>query len=97
MLHLDGDDELIYVDSYAQLKNECTDLIWCAEDRLIDSEGHVYLLSASGSDLVLNHQDMQISVQDASKLIQAHEFSRAEVCLTKIQFESVSTAIKALK
>ncbi|MBF4258736.1 DUF4144 domain-containing protein, partial [Vibrio anguillarum] len=40
---------------------------------------------------------VQISAEDASRLIQCHEFCRAEVCLTKIQFETVSDAIKCLK
>ncbi|HGE6008163.1 TPA: DUF4144 family protein, partial [Vibrio cholerae] len=39
----------------------------------------------------------QISAEEASRLIQRHEFCLAEVCLTKIQFETVAEAFNCLK
>ncbi|EPP4298052.1 DUF4144 family protein, partial [Vibrio navarrensis] len=40
---------------------------------------------------------IQISAEEASRLIQRHEFSLAEVCLTKIQFETIAEAFNCLK
>lgn len=96
-LKLEGDDELIYLNSKFEFNNECADLIWSEKDRIIDSEGYVYSIVTSNSGLKLESHDIKISAHEASLLIQSHEFCRAEVCLTKIQFESVSDAIGALK
>ncbi|EOG7733492.1 DUF4144 family protein, partial [Vibrio cholerae] len=42
ILKLDGDDELVYLGSEADLNCECVDLIVSPSDRVIDSEGFVY-------------------------------------------------------
>ncbi|MBY7669051.1 DUF4144 domain-containing protein [Vibrio anguillarum] len=98
ILKLDGDDELIYLGSETDLNCECVGLIFSSDDRVIDSEGFVYSLVSDASTAVnLVGNSVQISAEDASRLIQCHEFCRAEVCLTKIQFETVHDAIKCLK
>lgn len=97
MLKLEGDDELIYLNSEKELNGECEGLIWDQEDRVIDSKGFVYSMMTKNSVIRLQHDQIQISVEDASKLIQSHEFCRAEVCLTKIQFDSVFEAVKSLE
>jgi hypothetical protein len=97
VLKLEGDDELIYLNSATELNSECTDLIWSEKDRVIDSEGCVYSIATYDAGLKLESHDIKISAHEASLLIQSHEFSRAQLCLTKIQFEAVSDAIDALK
>ncbi len=98
ILKLDGDDELIYLGSETDQNCESGGLIFSSDDRVIDSEGFVYSLVSDASTAVnLVGNSVQISAEDASRLIQCHEFCRAEVCLTKIQFETVSDAIKCLK
>lgn len=96
MLKLEGDDELIYLNSERELNSECRDLIWSKEDCVIDSKGFVYSMMAENATMRLHNNQVQISVEDASKLIQSHEFCRAEVCLTKIQFTSIFEAVESL-
>ncbi|EJN6829840.1 DUF4144 domain-containing protein [Vibrio cidicii] len=97
ILKLDGDDELVYLGSEADLNCECVDLIVGPSDRVIDSEGFVYSIVSDGSAVNLIGNSIQISAEEASRLIQRHEFCLAEVCLTKIQFETVADAFNCLK
>ncbi|MEF2510148.1 DUF4144 domain-containing protein [Vibrio mimicus] len=99
ILKLDGDDELVYLGSETDLNCECVDLIVSPSDRVIDSEGFVYSIAivSDGSTVNLIGNSIQISAEEASRLIQRHEFCLAEVCLTKIQFETVVEAINCLK
>ncbi len=97
ILKLDGDDELIYLGSESAFQSECAGLIVSQADSVIDSLGFAYAIKSNGSDLTLVDKHVQITADDASKLIQRHEFCLAEVCLTKIQFETVSDAINCLK
>ncbi|EKO6518049.1 DUF4144 domain-containing protein [Vibrio cholerae] len=99
ILKLDGDDELVYLVSETDLNCECVDLIVSPSDRVIDSEGFVYSIAivSDGSAVNLIGSSIQISAEEASRLIQRHEFCLAEVCLTKIQFETVAEAINCLK
>ncbi len=97
ILKLDGDDELVYLGSEADLNCECVDLIVSPSDRVIDSEGFVYSIVSNDSAVSLIGNSTQISAEDASRLIQRHEFCLAEVCLTKIQFETVAEAFNCLK
>ncbi|HFG1908057.1 TPA: DUF4144 domain-containing protein, partial [Vibrio cholerae] len=92
-----GDDELVYLGSEADLNCECVDLIVSPSDRVIDSEGFVYSIVSDGSAVNLIENSTQISAEEASRLIQRHEFCLAEVCLTKIQFETVAEAFNCLK
>ncbi len=97
ILKLDGDDELVYLGSEADLNCECVDLLVSPSDRVIDSEGFVYSIVSDGSAVNLIENSTQISAEEASRLIQRHEFCLAEVCLTKIQFETVAEACNCLK
>ncbi|WP_318438176.1 DUF4144 domain-containing protein [Photobacterium leiognathi] len=97
ILKLDGDDELIYLDSEQQLLSECEDLIFSQDDYVIDSQGFSYSISINNASAKLINNNTQLAVEEVTALIQAHEFSFAEVCLIKIQFVSVSDAIHALK
>ncbi|HAS6055618.1 TPA: hypothetical protein I7122_23205 [Vibrio vulnificus] len=97
ILKLDGVDELVYLGSEADLNCECVDLIVSPSDRVIDSEGFVYSIVSDGSVVHLIGNSIQISAEEASRLIQRHEFCLAEVCLTKIQFETVAEAFNCLK
>ncbi|WP_305813836.1 DUF4144 family protein [Photobacterium leiognathi] len=97
ILKLDGDDELIYLDSEQQLLSECEDLILSQDDYVIDSQGFSYSISINNVSAELINNNTQLTVEEVTALIQSHEFSFAEVCLIKIQFVSVSDAIHALK
>ncbi|MBJ6915144.1 DUF4144 domain-containing protein [Vibrio cholerae] len=97
ILKLDGDDELVYLGSEADLNYECVELIVSPGDRVIDSEGFVYSIVSDGSAVNLIGNSTQISAEEASRLIQRHEFCLADVCLTKIQFETVEEAFNCLK
>ena len=96
MLKLDGDDELIYLASEVDFNAECTSLLLTPADVLIDSHGWVYSLVVDGSVIELQPNAQTISAEQASALIQRHEFSLAQMCLTKIQFDTVGAAIMAL-
>ncbi|EJL6984007.1 DUF4144 domain-containing protein [Vibrio cholerae] len=97
ILKLDGDDELVYLGSEADLNCECVDLIVSPSDRVIDSEGFVYSIVSNDSAVSLIGNSTQISAEEASRLIQRHEFCLAEVCLTKIQFGTIAEAFNCLK
>ncbi|USD66823.1 DUF4144 domain-containing protein [Vibrio sp. SCSIO 43136] len=92
---LDGDSELMYLGSESLLKIELDGLIWDSSDRLIDSKGHCYLVKAQGDSYVFESENVQLSLFAITQLIQEHEFSKAEVCLTKIQFTSIEEAISS--
>jgi hypothetical protein len=96
MLKLEGDDELIYLKSYRDFNSECNELIFNDGDCLIDSKGRCYLIGDISENLGLIAEDRILSTDDATNLIRAHEFNKASVCLTKIQFLTVAEAIKSL-
>lgn len=97
ILKLDGDDELIYLASENELTHECAGLILTPEDRVIDSTGFVYAIVGDAAGVKLVDSHVQLSTTEVTALVQSHEFCRAEVCLTKIQFGSVADAINGLK
>lgn len=97
LLKLDGDDELIYLDSQAELNKECVALIWGEEDYIIDTEGACYTLREQGANnITFEKQQRTFSVTEVTELIQAHEFSQAQTCIIKIHFSSIQQAIEAL-
>ncbi|CZF82872.1 hypothetical protein GCE9029_03493 [Grimontia celer] len=96
ILKLDGDDELLFIANQSQFEDEATDMIFSDEDILIDSEGASFLLSMANRQISLVPHTKHFNAIEASALIQAHEFCKAEVCLTKIQFPTVREAIAAL-
>lgn len=94
---LTGDDELILLRSESDLLNECEHLIWSDEDVLIDAAGNGYTLFMSSSgELTCSALERHYSLKEVTRLIQAHEFSKAEMCLTKIHFLTIDSAIKSL-
>lgn len=96
VLKLDGDAELIFVATEKELEDELDALIWDDYDHLIDSKGQRYLITQLSGKNLFERVDGQLSLQVVTELIQEHEFSKAEVCLTKIQFLSVKEAILSL-
>ncbi len=97
ILKLHGDDELIFLNAVADLEAECESLIWSADDRVVDSAGFSYSLQkAESGNTTLKLRDQRLSVDEVTMLIQSHEFSLAEVCLTKIRFLSIEEAIRSL-
>ena len=96
-MKLEGDDELFYFKNENEFLNECQSLILNSSDFLIDSSGHSYrLIRKNNNEFNFIISTQYYSADDLSKLIQAHEFSKAEVCLTKIHFQSVPEAISSL-
>ncbi|KXF81927.1 DUF4144 family protein [Enterovibrio coralii] len=94
---LEGDDELMYLASQSQLEAEFEALIWSDDDYLIDSQGRRFSVQrAKGGELAFEATSCVFTSDEVTLLIQAHEFSKAEVCLTKIHFLSVSDAIHSL-
>jgi len=96
MLKLDGDDELIYLDSIQYFNSECRDLIFSDDDYVVDSLGYCYLIEVISGKLVLTKENRTMSTHEVTHLIRAHEFNKASACLTKIYFLTVSEAIGSL-
>ncbi len=96
MLKLDGDDELIYLNSEQDFISECHELLLSDNDYVIDSLGNSYLIQSNVANLKLVTTERILIVEEVSKLIRAHEFQKATLCLTKIHFLTVSDAIKSL-
>ena len=96
ILKFDGDAELMFLSSETQLANELDALIWDSSDRLIDSRGQCYLVSFSDGSYRFDVEGNVLSLDAVTQLIREHEFSKAEMCLTKIQFPSIEKAIMSL-
>lgn len=97
ILKLDGDDELIYLSSERDFISECRELIFTDEDYVIDSTGLSYLIELRKEKLALVKTEQIFTVEEVTHLIRANEFKKAELCLTKIHFLTVSDAIKSLQ
>lgn len=93
---LDGDAELLYFASELQLSSELDSLIWDNSDLLIDSNGQRYVVRQKGKGYAFEPEGVVLTLESVTQLIQEHEFAKAEVCLTKIQFPSIQDAIMAL-
>ncbi|EHZ2657022.1 hypothetical protein K5N43_004487 [Vibrio vulnificus] len=96
LFKLEGDSELIYLDSEMHLLPELEGLILDASDRLIDSSGQCFVVSVERDGYVFEPQETRLTLPEVTKLVQEHEFSKAEMCLTKIQFSSIVEAIQSL-
>ncbi|MBB1273712.1 DUF4144 domain-containing protein [Psychromonas sp. SR45-3] len=96
LLTLEGDDELIYLADESEFINECQELIVSDDDAVVDSNGMTYLIKAVESDLQLVKTERVFSTQEVTQLIRDHEFSKANVCLTKIEFINIPSAIQSL-
>ena len=94
ILKLNGDDELIYLGSEQDFISECRELLFSDDDHVIDSAGASYLIS---EEIALIKTKRIITVDDVTHLIRANEFKKAELCLTKIYFLTISDAIKSLR
>lgn len=102
LFKLEGDDELIFLNSEVELHDECESLIWSDNDILIDSSGNCFSLLQKSPNLTGIEQvnviklKKQYNLTELTQLIQAHEFSKASMCLSKIQFSSIKSAVSAL-
>ncbi|WP_252730626.1 DUF4144 domain-containing protein [Colwellia sp. E2M01] len=113
MFKLEGDNELLYVDTKQAFTLQYTDLILTEGDCLIDSMGQSFSVtngSVTGcseidnsitNSLTINNvnlikQTRIFTVEEVTHLIRAHEFSKAELCLTKIHFLNIRDAINSL-
>ena len=97
VMKLKGDDELLYFNLENDLLSECQSLILNTNDVLIDSSGRSYKLNRTKDNGINFVRSTRCyTAEDLSYLIQAHEFSKANTCLTKIYFSSVSEAISSL-
>ena len=97
LLKLEGDDELIAVQTEQHYQQECSALIVQQGDYLIDSTGKAYPLSSSNAAIAtLSASPTQLNLEQITELIQKHEFAKAQICITKIQFRSVEEAVKAI-
>ena len=93
---LEGDSELMFIESEVALANEFESLIWSDFDNLIDSKGQSYLVNYRSGNYTFEPLGIELSLESVTQLIQEHEFKKAEMCLTKIRFTSVQEAINSL-
>ena len=104
LLKLEGEHELIYLADESQLIAECEELIVSDDDYVVDSKGLTYLLefnnkpinNSNKNSVQLVDAERQLSKQEVTQLIREHEFSKANVCLTKIEFLTISCAVQSL-
>ncbi|ARC94211.1 hypothetical protein B6A42_21635 [Vibrio coralliilyticus] len=98
LLKLEGDNELLYLASKDALTLEAEALILDSNDLVIDSEGKCFKLATESSGQPeLKKPHGTYGLADVTNLIQAHEFSKAQVCIVKIQFDSIHAAIESLR
>lgn len=100
LLKLEGEHELIYLADESEFIAESEELIVSDDDYVVDSNGLSYLLKFSNksnnSCVQLVDAERQLSKQEVTLLIREHEFSKANVCLTKIEFLTISCAVHSL-
>ena len=96
ILKLDGDDELIYLSSERDFISECHELILTDYDYVIDSTGISYLIEMIKETPSLVKTERVFIIDEVVQLIRANEFVKAELCLTKIHFSTISDAIKSM-
>ncbi|EGA69065.1 hypothetical protein VISI1226_07158 [Vibrio sinaloensis DSM 21326] len=97
LLKLEGDDELIALKTEQHFEQECAALIVGQGDYLIDSMGATYpLCSSNHSVTVLSASSSTLNLVQVTDLIQKHEFAKAQICITKIQFRTLEEAIQAI-
>lgn len=96
ILKLEGEDELTYLASALEFISECQDLILSDEDYVIDSKGVCYLIECVSQQQVLVKTERTVVLAQVLDFIRAHEFSKAELCLTKIYFLTIADAINSL-
>jgi len=100
LLKLEGDHELIYLADESEFIAECEALMVTDDDYVVDSNGLRYLLkfsdNSNNSSVQLVDAECQLSKQEVTQLIREHEFSKANLCLTKIEFLTISCAVQSL-
>jgi hypothetical protein len=89
MLKLDGDGELIYLNSLRDFNLECCEFIFSDDDYVIDSLGHCYLIEYISDALGLITVNRMLSTYEVSNLIRAHEFNKASLCLKRLLCQEV--------
>ncbi|WP_371343737.1 DUF4144 family protein [Vibrio sp. ArtGut-C1] len=75
---LEGDSELVYLESESHLVSEFEGLIWDVSDCLIDSDGHCFLVREEDDGYAFEPKGGQLTLPEVVKLVQEHEFSKAE-------------------
>lgn len=94
---LTGEDELMFFPSESVLIEELAPMMFSDEDILVDSNGTIFnVVIEQDKNVSYTLLGNTLSIEEVTKLIQAHEFSKAETCLTKIHFRSIADAIAAL-
>lgn len=99
IIHYAGQHELAYVRDAAAWNNDphlhaCT---YVDADRLIDSEGNIYKLTAATDGLVTPQPtDEHVSLQVVIALIRAHEAALGTCCVAKFHASSIREAIASL-
>lgn len=99
LIKLEGDAELIYVESghAFALDPEIQGTIFGLNDVLIDSTGLVYSLRRDGiARPEIRESCGNLSANELSGLIQAHESSLGSCCASKILFPTVAEAVRSL-
>lgn len=96
ILKLESDDELIHLSSEHCFIEECKELILSDDDYLVDMRGCTYLIDNATKTLALINKNQNVTVEDMTQLIRAHEFNKAELCLTKIYFSTIADAIESM-
>ncbi len=99
LIKLEGDHELVFVADETVLYSapELKGLIASDQDWLVDSCGWVFPLAS-----LLARCDFtpsacrQVSLTEVTTLIREHEFSQCQVCLTKIEFADITSAVASL-
>ncbi|EPW4453997.1 DUF4144 family protein, partial [Vibrio vulnificus] len=66
ILKLDGDDELVYLASESDLNRECSNLILCQNDRVIDSVGNTFSMIINDAEVNLANEQVQVTAEQAS-------------------------------
>jgi hypothetical protein len=99
VIHYDGDDELVYVDSEQEWSRDAESHLYNHKegDRLIDSSGHIYKLG-NVHDNIGNPQSTgnHIALEDFIRLVRIHASNTHRCCIEKINFRNIAEGIRLI-
>ncbi len=99
VIHYDGDDELIYIDSEVEWIRDADSHLYNHKDgdRLIDSNGYIFKLDhLQGEIRNPSTAGNRIALEDFIRLVRIHASNSHRCCIEKINFRSIAEGISLI-
>jgi hypothetical protein len=96
VIHYDGDDELVYIDSEEEWLRDAESHLYKHNDadRLIDSSGNVFSFGHAQHDVRSpSATGSRIALEDFIRLVRIHASSSHKCCIEKINFRNMTEGV----